>query len=137
MPHLWKPEYDKPPFLKKLRVIDHDFKITNRVYFYPTNNEKEFFQTHSAIAQGLKTPGPRVWFVAKWPFLGIKGFAWELSVFDAGCIFFNGEKWYANRSFILSYPSLAFIKRVSTIAPTMTFFKLHKTKQKIRSNLVA
>ena len=137
MPHRWKPEYDKAPFLKKFRILNRGFKHEHWMRIYPTKDKREFFQAHCAISRGIEPPGPCIWFILNKPFLGLKGLAWELSVFDAGTLFFNKRSGYTSRDLDLGYPSLVFVKRFSAIAPSMTFFKLHKTKQKIRSNLTA
>ena len=129
----WKPEYDKPPFLKKFRILKRNFKLDNWVCIWPAKNKEEFLQTHRAFANiGLKAPRPYISFKTNMSFPSIKRFAWELSVFDAGHFFFNKIHRYQNLS--SDYPSSDFIKRSSIITPSNIFFKRYK---KIRSNINA
>ena len=124
MPHRWKPEYEKPPFLKKFRILNRGFKYQDWMKIYPTKRKGEFIRTCYAITHGMEPPGPCVRFILNKPFPGLKGLAWELSVFDAGALFFNKRGTYTSRNPDSDYPSLIFIKKSSTIVPSINFFKI-------------
>ena len=131
--------FNKAPYLKKFRVLEHS-SYRNLLNLYPGCNKHNFmYNVRIGIHDCLGPSGPRVSVPFEIPDPGVRDMVWYLGSFDAGHFFNDEEGSYltGDKDFLfVSFPGITeFIRRDFIVTPLSTYDKRFKKNK--RSNSIA